>query len=91
MPIVLILMVVIQWLNNRKEKDWTIHAYSIQLAKDKIPKLIDSGACVAMPLLLSSRALSYVYPCIRLDPLEVDNPCAQVNFANGPSMSILGT
>ena len=57
----------------------------------KVQMLIDTGACVTMPPLISSRALNYLCPGIRLDPPPVDNPMANVNLANGSSMNILGT
>ena len=52
--------------------------------------LVDSSACVAVPILISYRALNYLYPGVRLSPPPVNNPFLHVNVTNGSSMSILG-
>ena len=48
-------------------------------------------ACVGTPILMSARALNYLYPGIRLNLPPVSNPFVDVNIANGTSMNMLGT
>ena len=58
---------------------------------DEVPMLVDSGACVAMPLLILARALNYLCPGVRLNPPPVNNQFVNVNVANAKSMNKLGT
>ena len=44
-----------------------------------------------MPLLMSARALNYLFPGARVDPTPMDHPMIRVNNANESSMNLVGT
>ena len=53
--------------------------------------LVDSGMCVAMPILMPAKALNYHCPGVKLNPPSVDNPWVKDNGANGSITNIIGT
>ena len=54
------------------------------------PVLLDSGACVPMPFLMSLKALDLSCPGVTIDPLDPATP-GQLSAANGSSLELIGS
>ena len=57
---------------------------------DRCPVLLDSGACVPMPFLISLQALKRSCPGITIDPIDQGEE-AKISAANGSSLSLVGS
>ena len=54
------------------------------------PVLLDSGACVPMPFLISMQALQRSCPGIAIDPIG-QNEASSLSAANGSALTIIGS
>ena len=54
------------------------------------PVLLDSGACVPMPFLISVKAVELSCPGVTIDPLDHESPNA-LSAANGSPLELVGS
>ena len=54
------------------------------------PVLLDSGACVPIPFLMSVKALEETYLGLTINPID-PNSVSQLSAANGPPIELVGS